>query len=75
MFLLLLWNLKKSIFCMVFANICVKKDANKTPHEANINHATKLSAAGHPISEWCRKSTFNFTKITNNHSFRQVTVF
>ena len=34
-----------------------------TPHQANKNHARKLSTAGHLVLEWCSKGTFYFTVI------------
>ena len=40
---------------MVFTSIRVKKDASKTPSQANRNHAMELSRTGHIVLQLCWK--------------------
>ena len=45
-----------------------------THFQTNGNHATELSTAGHVISKWHWKSTFDFSEIANNYGLKRGTV-
>lgn len=69
--LLPLWSIKKKIFFLpnrqnLYRRVCeisMTWFEMTTPHQANKNHARKLSTAGHLVLEWCSKGTFYFTVI------------
>ena len=61
----------KAHFLKAFA---LKERCERASSLADRNHVTELSTAIHIIRKCCRKGTFNFTKIENNHEFRREKV-